>query len=261
MLPQIDGTMVAAARLRAFLTARRVTTVVVTPRGRRRWLKVVRHATGTLPVRLDASLVFRVRRLAPLEGRRRVGPDLWLEYAGGRGRLIAGSRTLTDDEVQSAVAADGAVLAVEWNSRDEFVRLVRRTPAGWRFTTIARNPGPIWTPRIAVTQGGTTVAGWIDDLQSERRFLVAAVGRVGSLRVHELDAGQGLGSYALRAVGANGASVTWDDALAAEWRLRSATFTGRGWTAPRTLETRLAPPSQEILGTPLSPAASLKAAR
>ena len=102
---------------------------------------------------------------------------------------------------------------------------------------------------------------YIDDLQSERRFLVAAVGRVGSLRVHELDAGQGLGSYALRAVGANGASVTSDDSLAAEWRLRCATFTGRGWTAPRTLETRLAPPSQEILGTPLSPAASLKAAR
>jgi hypothetical protein len=262
VLPQLEGTALGAARLRALLTARHVTTVVVTPRGRGRWRAVVRRATGTLPVRLNGSLVFRVpRRLAQLMGRRLVGHGFWLEYAGARGRVVTRSRTLTDDNVQSAVAANGAVLMIEWYGHDELVRLASRTPFGWRFATLARNPGPIWTPRVAVTRDGTTVAGWIDDLQSERQFLVASIRPNGTLAIQRLDSGQGLGSYGLRAVGANNVSITWDDSLAAEWRLLSARLTGSGWTTPRTLETGLSPPSQEILGNPLSPDASLKAAR
>src|SRR5262249_20958775 len=141
VLPQLDGTALGAARLRAFMTSRHVTTVVVTPRGRRRWLAIVRRATGTRPVRLDESLVFRVLpHLAPLAGRRRLGKTrAWLEYAGARGRVVVRSQILTPDDVQSAVASNGAVLAVEWNGRDEVVRLAWRTPVGWRLTTLARN--------------------------------------------------------------------------------------------------------------------------
>ena len=262
VLPQLDGTAVGAARLRALLTARRVTAVVVTPRGRRRWFAVVRRATGTLPIRLNESLVFRVpRRLARLVGRRVVGHGFWLDYAGSRGRIVTRSHPFTDDDVQSAATTNGAVLMIEWSGHDELVRLAHRIPAGWRVATLARNPGPVWTPRVAVTRGGTTFAGWIDDLQSERRLLIASISPNGSTTIRQLDAGQGLGSYTLRGVGAHSASVRWDDSLASEWRLLSARFTGRVWTPPQTLETGLSPPSQEINGTPLSAGASLDAAR
>src|SRR5262249_25595680 len=154
---------------------------------------------------------------APLAGRRRLGKTrAWLEYAGARGRVVVRSQILTLDDVQSAVASNGAVLAVEWDGRDEFVRLAWRTPVGWRLTTLPRNAGPVWTARVAVTRRGTTLAGWIDDTQSERRLLVASVSRSGAVRIDRLDAGQGLGSYTLRPTQANGATVTWDDAVAAQ---------------------------------------------
>lgn len=257
VLPQLDGPALAAARLRGFLSQRAVDTVVVTPRGRRLWLPVVRRATGRRGRHINRDYVFAVplpERTAVVRRRVRQVPrsahlGVWLEFDGRRGRVLVDERktaavVLSRGDAESAAAtargSGAAVAFVEWNGSLDLLRVATRDGSRWPVSTLDRNGAPIWSQKVTLTRNGTVVAGWIDDVGRERRLLVASRRPGGRwTKPTTLDTGEGLASFTFFRPPRGGLIVGWSDRLAAEWRVLASRFESGRWTAAATMATSL----------------------
>jgi hypothetical protein len=243
VLPQLDGTRLAAARLRAFLIGHDVRAVVVEGRT---WIDLARRATDSRPTRVGDVLVFPVAHgLRPVRanGRLVAGARLYFDGARAHVRVSLQGRTETvssaDGDAEDPSVATGpdgaaAVAFTEWTAGRVLMRVATNRGGGWRATTLDSNTLPIWTPRVAFTAGGAIVAGWVDDRGSWRR-LRTAVQRNGRWQpARDLDRGQGLGVFDLQA-SAGAVDATWVDTRAAVFRLRTSRFDGTRWLEPHTL--------------------------
>jgi hypothetical protein len=265
-LPALAGAALGGARLRSVLLARRIAAVVVTRSAARRWSRLVRDSTGTKPVSLNNTIVYRVpQKLEPLaaigelatahHGRRRVAA--WLRFDGRRAHLrvllrervgaMAHALTLSapdGDAAATAAAIDAggraAVSFTEWRNHRLLLRVATYAASRWRVATLDRRKEPIWSPRVVVTPNGTTLASWIDEANPVRMLRVAVLppggGWVGPLT---LDHADGLGSMALRSGGGNLAVIAWLDSVASQTRVRAATYNGASWSPPATLAASL----------------------
>jgi hypothetical protein len=265
VLPQLDGLAAGAARLRSFLHARKVDAVIVTQGARRHWLPLVRRATSTRPVAVNGSLILRVpRHLPPLAAdtpvpvhRSRVGRAttsqqalrVWLAFNGARGRVLARVGRAASDFVSShgdatsASAADAgnaraAIAFVQWDGHVELLRVASHAGRGWHVDTLDRNAAPIWSQQVELTRDGTILAGWIDAAGTGRRLLFAdkPPDRRWTKPI-QLDAGDGLGSFSFRPLGA-AAPITWRDSIAGETRVLSARFQNGAWNHPKVVARR-----------------------
>jgi len=268
-LPQLDGVPLGAARLRAFLRADRVGAVVVTRSAGPGWRQLVRRATGTLAVDVKRSFVYRVRAgLKPLAlngertrsraspGSQRPGapqPSIraWLHFAGARAILRVrldtptgrvGPVTLSSaagDAEAPSVAVDGrgraAVVFTEWRSHRLLLRVATHQGSGWRLATLDSSTLPIWSPKVAVTDGGTVVAAWIDDTGADRSLRADVLRAGGRWHAQSLDNGQGLDTVSLGAGHDNAVVVAWRDLVSREARIRAATYTDASWHPTVTL--------------------------
>jgi hypothetical protein len=270
VLPQLDGVAGGAARLRSFLRTRKIDDVLVTPAARRRWLPLARRATARRPVALNGSLLFTLpAHLPPLTaetsvpvrggGTSRPRLHVWLAFGGTRGRILARMGRGAPDFIPShadatsasaAAASRGraAVAFVQWDGRTESLRVASRAGRGWKVTTLDRNAAPIWSQQVELTRDGTVLAGWIDVVGQSRRLVFAdkLPGRRWS-KPTQLDAGNGLGSFAFQAPGA-AARITWSDAIASERRLLTARFDDGTWNRPRVVATQVGGPTGRRLG-------------
>lgn len=247
VLPELDGPRLAAARLRAFLIARHVRAVVV---ARPSFADLARQATGSRPTSFGGVLVFPVvRPLRPMtaNGEKDSVAQVraWLRFDGTRAhvRVSLGGRTATvsspdgdaeDPSVAIGPHGEAAVAFTEWRDGRVFLRVATSRGSGWRVDTLDSNTLPIWTPRVALTDNGAVVAGWVVDKGSWR--LLRAATRQGARwrPAVDLDRGQGLGVFDLTASG--GATVaTWVDARASIFRIRTSVYTAARWQDARTL--------------------------
>jgi hypothetical protein len=243
VLLQLDGPRLAAARLRAFLIEREVRAVVVEGRS---WIDVTRRATGSRPTPVGDVLVFPVAlALRPIAATGELDHVAWLYFDGARAHVRVSLRghittvSSADGDAEDPSVATGpdgatAVAFTEWSAGRVLMRVAANRGRGWDVTTLDENTLPIWTPRVAFTAGGAIVAGWVDDRGSSRR-LRTAIEQSGSWQpTPDLDRGQGLGVFDLRASG-GAVTATWVDARAAVSRVRTATFDGTHWLRSRTL--------------------------
>lgn len=277
VLPQFDGIVLGAARLRAFLHADHVGAIVAIRGVARRWLRLAQRATATRPVALSGALVFRVRAgLKPLVAageinvaRARVRSvrapahrdprpfvRAWLHFDGTRAHLrvrlantaphdaVTLSSPTGDAEAPSvAIDASGraAVVFTEWRDRELLLRVATNMGSGWQIATLDRSRLPIWSQRVTVTPGGTVIAAWIDDAGARRRLRAAALPRGGHWQtVTTLDNGDGLGAIALGSGRGNLAVVAWPDSVASEGRVRATIYTNGAWQPVLTLARSLA---------------------
>ena len=264
VLPQLDGNALGAARLRSFLLANRVTTVVVTCAGVRRWARLVRKATTGRSVIVNGALVFRVpSMLKPLSAdgehvAARPALDApqtllaWLHYDGTRAHLrvqLGGSRIVTlssplaDAEAPSASvgrAGRAAGTFTEWRGHELLLRVATHTRAGWRIVTLDQSTQPIWSQRTAIEPSGTVLAGWIDEAGASRNLRTAILSPGGRWQNPvTLDSGQGLSSVALGTSGAGVGIAAWHDSLASEARVQASLYTNGSWRPTVTLASTL----------------------
>jgi hypothetical protein len=262
VLPELDGPVLGGARLRAFLLARRIETVVVTHAARRHWSRLVGKATGTAPISLNGVLVYRVPPgLAPRPGwgavarahsRGRYSVVAWLHYDGQRAHVRArlrtggvGGRVATlsapagdAEATAAAVNARGraAVAFTEWRAHRLLLRVASYSGSRWHVSTLDERTEPIWSPNLVVTPNGTTIATWIDQANPSREVRVAVLPLNGRWQHPvRLDAGEGLGSIGV-APGRNDLAVlAWHDSRASEERVLAALYDRGSWSHPVTL--------------------------
>jgi hypothetical protein len=255
VLPQLEGVIAGTARLRSLLVARRIDTVVVTPAARRLWLPIVRRAVANAPV-VDHGLdVFFVPRRVPpltatvalpvhgprngipLQAQLRFGPtgDERLRIGAGRGhgRTIEGRF----GPVFATTAPDRAAVSfVQWVGSRELLRVATYGARRWKIATVAEVAGPIWSARTVIAEDGPINAAWVQDLGATRRLQVATLEPGGWSRPHLLDAGLGLGSFAVinrpRTL-----TFRWTDALSGESRLLAARLHHSNWSRSAVLLT------------------------
>jgi hypothetical protein len=267
VLPQLDGGVLGAARLRALLLANRIDLVAVTGLERRRWARLARLAAAAAPIDLRGTLFFAVRdSLRPLIANgglitARAGDHparrirAWIHFDGARGLL----RTRVQRDASSAVTTlssaggdadapwvaintrgQAAVAFTEWRAHHLSLRVATDLSGGWHAVTLDIRRLPIWSPRVAITDAGTVVATWVDDEGASRLLRTAVRRKDGSWQIDPaLDRGQGLGAVALRG-GADHVLLAWHDSQASIARVRAAIYTGGGWTEPRTLASSFA---------------------
>lgn len=277
VLPQLDGSSLGAARLRAFLLADHVGAIVATQSAGRRWIRLARKATATRPVALRGSLVFRVRDglkplvadgefvvararvtsvRAPGHGHPRPLVRAWLHFDGTRAHLrvlLANTATSkavtlsspTGDAEAPSVAADAygraAVAFTEWRDHQLLLRVATNTGSGWRIATVDRSRLPIWSQRVTITPAGTVLAAWIDEVGALRSLRAATLPAHGHWQsATTLDNGDGLGSVALGPGGGDLVVAAWHDSLANEGRVRATIYTNGAWRPVTTLASSLA---------------------
>ena len=272
-LRTLNGTPLAAARLRTFLLADHVSAVLVTAHAGRGWENVVARATATQPTLLGAARLYRVdASLRPLVLNtsrrvwRRHGSVLraWLAYDGRRAlvrvfyraRHIGAERPLT----LSSTGADAASLSVavarrgqaavaftEYRGGQAYLR-VATLASRWQTTTVDQGAQPILSPRVAVMPNGATVLTWIDTA-APLWVLRAAVLSPGDRvqQVITLDTAASLGGAALRTVGGR-AFFGFSDMVGSEGRLLLTTSDGRRWAQPVMLATTSGSVSRMSLG-------------
>jgi hypothetical protein len=262
----------AAPRLRAFLVADGVHAVYVASAAGRRWRRIVAAATSTSPTSagggalfaVPASLSVRTARSEPvsassepgspvLASSRRGGTraTVWLSFDGRRARLrvevrraghalpvvTLSGRSGDADMVSSSVGRDGEIAVAFTDWRHGVVALKVATSFGghWRVVTLDRRRQPIWSPRVVVGREGEVFATWIDE-DAPLRTVRAALDLPGRpwRRGVTLERADGLGSVSL--VSARGTGVfVWRDGVAAERRIRAATFRDGRWSHVVTL--------------------------
>jgi hypothetical protein len=262
----------AAPRLRAFLVADRVRAVYVARSAGARWRRIVAAATSTSPAPSGGGLLFavptslrlRTERSEPLSASSPPGsPALassrrggtrataWLSFDGRRARLRVEVRrgghalpvvTLSGqggdaDMVSSAVGRDGevAIAFTDWRQGVDSMEVATSFGRRWRVATLDRRRQPIWSPRVVVAPGGEAFATWIDE-DAPLRTVRAAVELTGRTwrRAVTLERADGLGSVSLVFAGGTGVAV-WRDGIAAERRIRAATFRDGRWSHVVTL--------------------------
>jgi hypothetical protein len=263
VMPALAGPALAAARLRAFLIADHVATVVVMPSGSSRWRRIVARATAARPVRLRQARVYRVRpTLRPLRAlgdlavadppSAAVRLSAWLNFDGRRAhvyalllrpratpRAVALSSPEGDSDATGAAAdAHGraAVVFTEWRDDRQMLRIALHLDGRWRVVTLDRQTGPIWSPHVVITPAGTTVAAWIDETDPTQTVRVAVVTRSGVLRGPlTLEDGNGFGNVVLSSGLGDRVVTAWHVAVANEWRVRVATYQRGAWSPVATL--------------------------
>jgi hypothetical protein len=273
-LSALAGRRLAAARLRAFLHAQRIRSVVVSSQANPRWRAVAAAATATRPLALAHMAIFRVpSTLRPLEAsgdsvtvRRRIGLKAWLVFDGTRARVrvrlrpakkrafgsavTLSSATGDADMTAAAVGHDGraAVAFTEWRGDRALLRVATHAQGRWRVDTLESRRQPIWSPKLAITRNGTTLAAWVDQADPFRTVRAAALGPTGHWqRTVTLERGDGFGTIALSAASGLSAVCAWRDAVAGETRLRLATYDGVRWREPATLMASLATIGRVVL--------------
>ncbi|TML94838.1 MAG: hypothetical protein E6G03_10840 [Actinobacteria bacterium] len=278
VMPRLAGHALAAARLRAFLLADRVAAVVVMPSGASRWRRIVARATGARSVGLGQARVYRVRpRLHPLRALGDVAvahqpdPDpalaadrgtnslvsAWLSFDGRRAHVLAllrnphrrKSRAVVlsapngDSDATAAAVDDRGRVAVaftEWRDGKQALRIATQGHGHWRVVTLDRQTGPIWSPHVVITPGGTTVVAWIDETDPSRTVRVAVLTPSGVLRGPvTLENGDGFGNVVLSAGRGDGAVAAWHVTVANEWRVRVARYQRGAWSSVATLSRSL----------------------
>jgi hypothetical protein len=274
VMPRLAGPALAAARLRTFLIADRVAAVVVMPSGASRWRRIVARATGANPVRLGQAQVYRVTpKLHPLRALGDVAvahqPDpeptlaadrdpnavvsAWLSFEGRRAQVLALLRNPHGRRPRAVVlsAPDGdsdataaalndhgrvAVVFTEWRDDKQKLRIATHEDGHWRVLTLDRQTGPIWSPHVVITSGGTTVVAWIDETDPSRTVRVAVLTPHGVLRGPvTLENGDGFGNVVLSAGRGDRVVVAWHVAVANQWRVRVATYQRGAWSPVATL--------------------------
>jgi hypothetical protein len=253
-----DGSSLAAARLRAFLAARHVGAVVVTPSAVGLWRRIVIAATQTTPHALGGSLVYTVSpSLPPLRASRVVamaghgftalvarlrydGRRGHLEVALGSGSAVEVSRPSEDVDQTAAGAGGGgraAVVFTERRSGSVLVRVATHDRGGsWHVVTVDRRKQPVWSPRVVITPDGTTAATWIDEVDPLRLVRVAIRTPSGNWqRTVTLDDADGLASIEMAPAGRGSVLFAWHDRLANEERVRVATYAPSGWRSATTV--------------------------
>jgi hypothetical protein len=280
-LRTLGGHRLAAARLRAFLTADHVTAVLVTTRAGDAWEDVVAAATASHPALLGTARLFQVSAgLAPLIASsdlhvlRRGGAVLkvWVAYDGQRAEVRAFYRarharrgritTLSSmgADASGLVATMGprgqaAIAFTEYRSDQVFLRVATATRR-WRITPIEQSGQAITSVHLTVLPGGATLASWIgaaDPLRILRAAPVTPGGRLG--RISTLDEASTLGNGVLQTAGTHAIAV-FNDGLANENRVLLATYDGGHWSQPITLATSLWSVSRVSLSTGRSPVVS-----
>jgi hypothetical protein len=277
-LPALAGQNLGAARLRAYLLTNRVSAVVLTPAVGQRWQRLVARATTTDPVSLAGATVYTVpRTLEPLAARGKLvvahardpgeavnshlrttpAVTAWLSFDGrhahlraqtasgsnGRRRTVTLSSPSGDTELLTACADDrghAAIAFVEWRNHRALLRVATLASRSWRVTTLDSRIQPIWSPRVAITPDGTTIAVWIDQTDPTRTVRAAALPPAGTWhRPITLENADTLGEVRL-AVGAGSLAVlAWHDAVAGETRIRAATSHATGWSPVATVASSL----------------------
>jgi hypothetical protein len=263
-LRTLDGTLLAAGRLRAFLLADHIAAVLVTPEAGIGWEDVVARATDARPTLLGVARLYRVgaslRPLAlssDLHVWKRGGSVLkaWLAFDGQRAqvRVFYRARHARSGRVLtlSSAGADAAGLSVavgprgqaavaftEYRDGQVFLRIATLAKR-WHITTLEQRSQAILSPHVAVLRGGTAVLTWTDEADPMWILRAAVLAPGGKLRqAVTLDDASTLGSVALRALGRR-AVAAFSDAVAGESRVLLATFGGRQWSQPVTLATSL----------------------
>jgi hypothetical protein len=180
----------------------------------------------------------------------------WLDFDGrranvyallrrprGRSRAVALSSPRGDSDATGAAAdahGHAAVVFTEWRDDEQTLRLALHRDGRWTVVTLDRQTGPIWSPHVVVTPGGTTVAAWIDETDPTRTVRVAVVTRRGVLRGPlTLEDGNGFGNVVLTAGRGDRVVTAWHVAVANEWRVRVATYKRGAWSPVATLERSL----------------------
>ena len=274
VMPRLAGSALGAARLRAFLIADRVAAVVVMPSGASRWRRIVARATVVRPVRLGRAQVYRVtpklhplRALGDLAVAHQPHPEptlasdrdtnavvsAWLTFDGRRARVRALLRTShrrsrravvlsapNGDSDATAAAVDDhgrvAVVFTEWRDYKQMLRIATHADGRWRVDTLDQQRGPIWSPHVVITPGGTTVVAWIDETDPSRTVRVAVLTPDGDLRGPvTLENGDGFGNVVLSAGRGDRVIAAWHVAVANEWRVRVATYHRGAWSPVATL--------------------------
>jgi hypothetical protein len=274
VMPRLAGPALAAARLRTFLIADRVAAVVVMPSGASRWRRIVARATGAHPVRLGQAQVYRVTpKLHPLRALGDVAvahqPDpertlaadrdpnavvsAWLSFEGRRAQVLALLRNPhrrnpravvlsapNGDSDATAVALNDhgrvAVVFTEWRDGKQTLRIATREDGHWRVVTLDRQTGPIWSPHVVITPGGTTVVAWIDETDPSRTVRVAVLTPHGVLRGPvTLENGDGFGNVVLSAGRGDRVVAAWHVSVANQWRVRVVTYQRGAWSPVATL--------------------------
>ena len=148
--------------------------------------------------------------------------------------------TANGDSDATAVAVDDhgrvAVVFTEWRDYQQMLRIATHANGQWRVVTLDRQRGPIWSPHVVITPGGTTVVAWIDETDPSRAVRVAALMPGGDLRGPvTLENGDGFGNVALYAGRSDRVVAAWHVAVANEWRVRVATCQRGAWSPVATL--------------------------
>jgi uncharacterized membrane protein (UPF0136 family) len=264
-LRTLDGTPLAAARLRAFLLADHISAILMTPAASEGWENVVARATAARPTLLGSARLYSVdASLRPLVMNadtrvwRRHGSVLraWLAYDGKsaqvrvfyrarhalRGHLLTLSSTGADAASLSvAVGQRGqAVVAFTEYRGDQAYLRVATLATHWETVTLDQAAQPILSPRVAVTRNGAVVITWVDEVGPMSALRAAALSPSGTLQqAATLDTAASLGGGVLQTIGSR-AFIAFSDSVAAESRVFLATFDGRRWGQPVTLATSLA---------------------
>lgn len=254
VLPQLQGSIPGAARLRSLLVSRHIDTVVVTHAAGHQWLGLVRRAVPVAPEVADGDYIFRVpRHVPPLAATvplRTHGPPngaplsvrLRLGAKDGEQLQIHGAtgvRTI-DGRFGSVFATTAprraAVAFIEWTGSRERLRVATYAARHWAIANLADVAGPIWSARAMITPDGRIAAAWVQDLGVSRRLEVATLYRQGWTRPRVLDTGLGLGSFAV-INRPKTLTLRWTDAVSGESRLLTARLREATWSSSTVLRT------------------------
>jgi hypothetical protein len=266
------GLLLGAARLRAYLLADRVDTVLVAGGAGARWQRTVALATGARPVRLGEASLYRIASsVRPLvvstsrQVRRWNGGVLasWLAFNGryaavevsyrgpGRGaaqRFTASSPGADASGLTSTLGPGGrvAVAFTQYRAGVVELRLASLTAGRWRIATLDSNRGPIFSVQVAALANGRIVASWISQLNPMDTLHVAELGGRGPWQTLQMESATDLVNLRLRASG-NRAFAAFTDTLAHESRLRVVSFAAGRWSRPVSLAASLSAVGHVVL--------------
>ncbi|HEX6491215.1 MAG TPA: hypothetical protein VF002_07555 [Gaiellaceae bacterium] len=264
-------------RLRAFLLSDRISSVFVAPNTGSRWRAAVAKATAAAPVSVRAGELYRVRHsLRPLRARGRYAVVFaprservhgcnrgrvraalaWLRFDGQRAHLQAellaaghptpvvslSSRSGDADMPALSIGRCGevAVIFTEWRRGVVKLRVATFDGRRWAVATLDRRTQPIWSPRVAITAAGTSLATWVDD-DAPQRTVRASARLPGAPweRAVTLERSDGLGSGAVLSARRLSALLAWHDQSASESRIRVARYARGRWGPVVTLASDL----------------------
>ena len=258
-----------AARLRALLVADRIRVLVVAHRAAGQWQRAVAGAAGAVPIAVAGTRLYLVpptigplvARTPPIRSRLARGArtvEAWLRFDGRRAHVrvrtrsgdrragrVATLSSQTGDADMPAVATNvlggAAVIFTEWRNHEQLLRVATRAAGRWRVATVDQTTQTIWSPNVAVTPNGTTLATWIDETAPTRSVRAAALPRGGRWQQPvTLENGDGLGTVALATGRGDLGVFAWHDGLASESRVRATTYSAGHWTPVVTVAETLA---------------------